>query len=116
MVGGVVAKRSVGLSVSPDVLREGDGVLLCPVCGFECVHPIGVVINAGGDITAIDSTGRRTSSGRPAGRGVRIAHRFACEDGHEFGIAFHFNKGSTVVEVVDCGPLDIARIETIWRD
>jgi len=97
---------------------DSQGHLLCPVCGFEYVHPIGVNVNPAGrgggmvDITADGVAMTRVLA--PDGRGVTVAIRYGCEDGHLFELRFHFHKGNTEVSLK---PVGTGREwKTIWRD
>jgi len=94
-------------------------IVKCPVCGYECVHPEGVVVNAGGAITIIESETPWTIYGEPTGRGVSIWLHFACEEGHRWTIRYQFHKGNTFKELVIDVPYnttDWRGPKTIWRD
>jgi hypothetical protein len=74
--------------------------ITCPFCGAGCdyyVHPIKVMVNAGGLITSIDSKGTHFSQGSPSGRGVLIELQFLAECGHTFTLSLQFHKGMTMV-------------------
>ena len=107
------------LKTSIDTIPEME-VLLCPVCGFECVHPLRVKVAKGDSVTLVDSKGTRVVKGetaetRKAGseRGVRIILEYYCENGHHGNIIFQFHKGNTFVEheVLE----ELSGLETLWR-
>ena len=89
--------------------------LCCPVCGFDCVHPVEVVVEQGQtktvvtrETTQVEATNRGTMK-----RGSLIILRFVCEDGHEFAYQFEFHKGTTSCELnagLDSG------LGGLWRD
>jgi hypothetical protein len=87
--------------------------VLCPRCGFECVHPTGVVVNAGGQVTCITSDGTSMLAASASGRGVRIALEFWCENQHGFEWVLQFHKGITSMDIK---PSDQSDCRTIWRD
>jgi hypothetical protein len=88
---------------------------------FHSMHPVKVVVNAGGSITTIDYDGTRMSAGEPADRGVRIELHFDSEWGKTLVMAFQFHKGQTRVtgDVSELSPEEDgspAVRPTIWRD
>lgn len=95
-----------------------NSLLICPRCGFEYVHPIEVRVNAGGVITVIDQHGTRQEAGKAAGRGVRIALRYICEENHEFTMVQQFHKGVTFIstDFDPAAPENLWTLGTIWRD
>ena len=89
----------------------------CPVCNFEYMHPVQVEVNAGGKITTIDHQGTRTRKGEPFGRGVHIAVKLLCEDGHISELMLQFHKGQTGMAFTPTGDVgDFDSLKTIWRD
>ena len=100
----------------------GEPALACPVCGFEYVHPVGLVcLSAGSRNTAlrVDAHGiHQNPRSAPWGRGVRITLEFLCEGGHRFDYSLSFHKGWTFVErQMSDKELDMDdRPDTIWRD
>lgn len=94
-----------------------DTLIECPVCadGFAYVHPTRVEVNAGGEITTVDSDGTRLRTGRAAGRGVLITLAFFCENGHPFEQRIEFYKGATLTSI-HRRTADAEHEHTIWRD
>ena len=95
-------------------------VLLCPVCSFECLHPLKVKVATGNTITTVDSKGTHSFKGETAEtrkarseRGVRIILEYYCENGHHGNIIFQFHKGNTFVEHEILEKL--SELETLWR-
>ena len=95
-------------------------VLLCPVCGFECVHPLRVTVAKGDIATLVDVEGTHVVRGDTvesrkarSERGVRIILEYLCENGHHGNIIFQFHKGNTFVEheVLEAP----SKWETLWR-
>lgn len=92
------------LRSSLDTIPEME-VLLCPVCGFECIHPLRVTVAKGDSVTLVDAEGTRVVKGETAEsrkacseRGIRIIIEYYCENGHHGNIIFQFHKGNTFVE------------------
>ena len=95
-------------------------VLVCPVCGFECVHPLSVKVVTGNTVTTVDSEGTHLVKGETAEtrkalseRGVRIILEYYCESGHHGNIILQFHKGNTFVE--DEVLPNPEKWETLWR-
>jgi hypothetical protein len=83
------------------------------------VHPVVVVVNAGGSITTVDADGTRMSAGQPVDHGVEIRVVFESElVGGTRTLVLHFNKGCTyaTVELGEDADDEDARLRTIWRD
>ena len=105
-----------------DSITMGEPVLACPVCGFHCVHPVGLECISPGTRNGhvkIDSKGIHLDpEASPVGRGVMITLRFFGECGHAFNYTFHFHKGSTVFSQDARKLLNIVEQwpNTIWRD
>ena len=99
---------------------EGEEILVCPVCGFEYVHPLKVKVAIGNCVTVVDSNGTRMVEGETAEsikavkrRGVRIILEYRCENGHHGNLILQFSKGVTFVEHET---LDSERGgQTLWR-
>lgn len=95
-------------------------IVRCPVCGFDCVHPVGVVVNPAGAMAArveINSGGIHVDKTTgPEGRGVSIDLRFICEQSHAFSLRLHFHKGTTAAAVHPEDDAPDAGWNTIWRD
>jgi len=114
--------------------------LACPVCGFEYVHPISVIVATGIDTTIIDNEGTRIirakdgfvfdksnklhicveptteeSSKADSERGVRIVIEYHCENGHHGNIIFQFHKGNLFVEHEELPPIPPEEWSTLWR-
>ena len=114
------------------ICQEGDGPILrisrqilssphmlCPVCGFECVHPIRVDVTSpgtkNGKVTVDNHGVHLDPTTQTTERGCIIDMWFACESGHRFTYRFQFHKGHTLVELR--GRLDQdSDFDTIWRD
>lgn len=96
-------------------------VLLCPVCGFEYIHPISVRIATGEYDTIIDQDGQRTvwkptpeTNKAESKRGVRIFIEYVCENGGHHGyLIFQFHKGNTFVEHEKLPETN--EVKTLWR-
>jgi len=102
---------------------NGEQQMLCPVCGWDYVHPIGIDCwspgSAKGHVKIDDNGIHISADGAGSGRGVRFAFSFTCEAGHLFSYDMQFHKGNTTVKRLvnqistsdtDNGP------RTIWRD
>ncbi len=98
--------------------------LLCPVCGYEYVHPVALKAEpvSGDTVVYINSGGIRTcvSTAAQQIRGIRITTTFLCEEGHQWDEERAFHKGVTSQEIRRGPDLDWAESElmptTIWRD
>jgi hypothetical protein len=96
--------------------------ILCPVCGWEYVHPVALKVEpvSGYTIVYINRDGLRTFATTAAERirGIQITTTFLCEEGHSWDEERAFHKGITSQEVRR-GP-DWEEPElmptTIWRD
>lgn len=90
--------------------------LACPICGHNCIHPIGLEClppGATGGCLKVDADGVHLNPNTTLSeRGVRITLAFACESGCRFAYAFQFHKGQTYVS----RHLEHTEIRTIWRD
>jgi hypothetical protein len=92
-------------------------VMVCPVCGFEYIHPVAVRVNPAGafpgsvSVTAEGIFLDKTT--HPVGRGVMMELYFVCESQHRFMIEFRFHKGNThtTLRVLPDGDG-----RTIWRN
>lgn len=93
--------------------------LICPFCGWEWVHPIGVSCNPSGKhggYLFINSGGVKQVPNFPRqGRGVHIELIFYCERGHKFKYELSFHKGNTNLKRESL-PAPTQWEETIWRD
>ncbi len=94
-------------------------VLECPICGFECLHPLSVKVATGKYVTNIDAQGQETiwpptpeTEKAERERGVRIYIEYLCENGHHGNLILQFHKGSIFIEHEKLEPT--AR-ETLWR-
>ena len=98
-------------------LVTGHDVLCCPKCRHEYAAPFLVEVNAGGNVTTVDSEQTSMSVKPPSGRGVRIGIGFTCEecDG-AFTVAFQFHKGWTLVDVLTSTDAETGNRSVIWRD
>ena len=97
-------------------------VLICPVCGMDYVHPVGLTCHAAGARNTslrVDAHGVSLDPhSAPMGRGVTITLECLCESGHRFDYRFHFHKGQTFLEA-DVSKKELPFEEqpkTIWRD
>ena len=95
-------------------------VLLCPVCGFECIHPLRVKVAKGDSVTLVDAEETRVVKGDTAEsrkarseRGARIILEYLCESGHHGNIIFQFHKGNVFVEHEVLEPP--SEWNTLWR-
>lgn len=97
-------------------------VVLCPVCGFECVHPVAVKIEPvhGDTMLYVNHDGIHAEVSRAASRvrGIQITTTFLCESGHQWDELRAFHKGITS-QSVERGPdwedFETAPV-TLWRD
>lgn len=95
-----------------------DNMLLvhCPLCAFEYVHPVGVVIiPINGQKLTTNGTTILLEPCVPEGRGTVIALQYWCEGCHHaFLLRYAFHKGVTEVTVEDRGITD--GTHEMWRD
>lgn len=103
---------------APDL--SGNLRVVCPVCGFECIHPVRVrVFPVGGDteyeITA-DGLSMGGSTAAEHQRGVSIVVGFVCENGDAFDVEFRFHKGATSIYAYTHDVDAHGCIRTIWRN
>jgi hypothetical protein len=101
--------------------------ILCPVCGWECVHPVALKAEpvSGDTIVYITSEGIRTIPSTAAQhiRGIRLTTTFLCEEGHQWDEERAFHKGTTF-QKIHRGPDSVWENfehpemwpQTIWRD
>lgn len=105
-----------------DVSVNGEPIdCIEPGCTTAGVHPVKVVVNAGGVITTINHEGTTVTTGKASGRGVAIATYYQCEAGHFMVRREQFHKGNTSTEFKSLGSFDDpddepAPCQTIWRD
>ncbi len=99
------------------------GEVLCPICGWEYVHPVALKAEpvSGDTVLYVNGDGIRTYPTTIAERGVRgirITTTFLCEQGHQWDEERAFHKGVTI-QTVRRGP-DWEDAEmmpaTLWRD
>ena len=96
-------------------------VLECPICGFECIHPISVKVATGKYVTCVDAQGQETiwsptpeTDKAEKQRGVRIFLEYVCENGGHHGyLIFQFHKGNTFVEHEQLP--ELVKVNTLWR-
>lgn len=96
-------------------------VLECPICGFECIHPISVKVATGEYVTCIDAQGQETiwaptpeTEIAARQQGIRIYLEYSCENGEHRGyIIFQFHKGNTLIEHEQL--TEPAEVKTLWR-
>lgn len=86
----------------------------CPVCGEDHNHILNTSVNAGGNITGVDSKGMERMQGKPTGRGTSIFITFMCECCHYWVLQLEFNKGQTLYKSYEINNLD--NTESLWRD
>jgi len=98
----------------------GEELLLCPECGFYCIHPICVKVATGKEMVSVDAEGTiiiRAPTPETIEavnrRGARIYLEYCCENGHHGYIILQFRKGNTFVEHEKLPGSDKA---TLWRD
>ena len=106
--------------------RKDLTTIVCPVCGWECCHPVAVKVEPvnGDTVVYINSEGLRTFASTAAERirGIRITTTFLCEEGHTWDEERAFHKGSTSQTLrrgpdwVDAGVDPELMPTTIWRD
>ena len=113
-------KENAGVRLENVVQYVGYGggwnhYLVCPICGFEYVHPIGVKVTREKETTEVTSKGISIHEAENPGRGVIIELEFVCENGHHGVMGFKFHKGSTFVGYRELPELE-GKWETIWRD
>jgi len=108
-------------------------LLLCPVCGFDCVHPQRVeVFPVLGHVACVvthQGVSIEPSDAAEAQRGISIELEFSCESGHVWTHELRFHKGATLIETTivrdeatvkaqidpETGTLP-GDLTTIWRD
>ena len=100
---------------------SGEANLLCPVCGNDYVHPVGVLVEPvlGREVVYVNSDGVRIVESRAAerSRGIEISTIFVCEAGHQWEETRHFHKGITLHEVTHTTTHSgESSPGTIWRD
>lgn len=108
-------------SAIPTIWTGHEALLVCPHCGDEYVHPIGLrCLPAGksGAELVVDHDGVRWNPDQqPVGRGVVIVLAFACESSHVFYYQLQFHKGNTMVtRQVQFVPCPLNETDTIWRN
>jgi hypothetical protein len=94
----------------------------CPVCGYECVHPVALKVEPVSDDTVvyINHDGLHTVPSRAAERirGIQITTTFLCEEAYQWDEVCAFHKGINT-QTIERGP-DWSDFEctptTIWRD
>jgi len=96
-------KRTLKTSTS---FSLGYEVLLCPICGFEYIHPLKVKVSTHQKTVIIDAESFHFSEDKMAvRRSGRIVIEYACEDGHHGNIILQFHKGNTFVEHEELPPI-----------
>jgi hypothetical protein len=83
---------------------SGMEVLVCPVCGFEYVHPPKVKVAAQNQTIIIEANELRVMQCETAEtlqaqqeRGARIILEYQCENGHHGDLILQYRKGNTLV-------------------
>lgn len=135
--GGDEMNEAVYFSTVPDSdnyksLTINNGELSLDGMNEAYLHPIKVVVNAGGVITVVDGKGTRVIQGKPTYRGVTIYKQYYSEeDGYIYEHCETFHKGQTHVyplkKLAYCSndgkiipeigvPLEIIEQGVIWRD
>jgi hypothetical protein len=88
-----------------------------PGCGGSNLHPVRLVVNAGGLITEVTRAGTTVTRGEPHGRGVSITIDFRGECGHGSSAEYQFHKGTTCLTQTALEPdSEELTLATIWRD
>lgn len=100
---------------------ESDPRLLCPVCGDNYVHPVGIVClppgGSGRGVLQVDADGVHLDPAvEPMTRGVVIVLKFVCEQSHQFTFRLEFHKGQTYVTTTAGQVSAGLPPDTIWRD
>ena len=98
----------------------GEELLLCPECGFHCIHPTCVKVATGKKMVSVDAEGT-TIIRAPTPETIKAVNRrrariyleYICENGHHGIIVLQFRKGNTLVEHEKLPGSDK---ETLWRD
>jgi hypothetical protein len=99
-----------------------ESAVLCPVCGWEYVHPVALKVEpvSGDTIVYINRDGLRTFATSVAERirGIQITTTFLCEEGHQWDEERAFHKGITSQEVRRGPDWEAPELmpTTIWRD
>ena len=95
-----------------------DGVLLCPICGYNYVFVTSVEVTSPGTKKGkvrIDGDGISIDpKAPPVMRGTEVVLRLGCGEGHNWTITTRFHKGMTCAESVRVHAPD-DRLP-IWRD
>jgi hypothetical protein len=90
---------------TPQALRSG--TMLCPICGGENLHTVGVdAVPVGPARQYVKLTGKGVSMGpeqhaRDTKRGNEVCIRFDCESGCQFTVKFRFHKGEVTCSYED---------------
>jgi len=107
------------LKTSTDIIIDNE-ILLCPVCGCECVHPMKVKVATSSKVVVVEPKRvqvieAETAETREAKqeRGARITLEYHCENGHHGNLVLQFHKGYTLVSHEGLPPEREA--ETLWR-
>lgn len=104
-------------SVIPISRDDSRPALLCPVCGTDYVHPVGVAVLPAGALRAevtVRADGLHIDRPvAPVGRGVLIRLMFQCESRHAFTYHLHWHKGQTYLSGVSARAKDDWP-NTIW--
>lgn len=100
------------------ILRNQNSQLICPVCGFNYVHPVKAGIELG-HVTALATEDTVQVSGTDRHkhcRGSVITLTFRCESGHQFQYVLRFEKGHTYFDL-RTGNLDEGDLlSELWRN
>ncbi len=108
-------------SAIPTIWTGHEALLVCPHCGDEYVHPIGLRClpagKSGGELI-VDHVGAYWNPDQqPVDRGVMIVLEFACESSHVFYYRLQFHKGNTFVTRQEhFVPCAVSKTNTIWRN
>lgn len=99
----------------PFLFIDDRGILLCPLCGFDYLHPGQIEVRQNSFLTQIESLKSVSSCIDPSGeRGSSIRMLFDGECGHRFGIVLQFHKGNTFCHLVEVR--DDGKFTELWRD
>jgi hypothetical protein len=99
-----------------------DDHVVCPVCGYDCVHPISVAVEpvCGETRCLVDAFGVHVTPSDIINqvRGAVVTLAFLCEAGHQWSTRLEFRKGYTMASTIQGQTVEgaITYPPTLWRD
>lgn len=89
-----------------------DEFVKCPICECDNVHPVGFMMNMGGQVISIFDGKVSLTYEEPIGRGTIFNIFYWCENECSWSENYHFHKGTLYKNISESPVIE----GTLWRD